>query len=61
MARKKSKVELYLVETDENGEERYHKIKTKSLGDLETAKWWVKQAISSQEWEDDQPYQNMGW
>jgi hypothetical protein len=58
---KKSKVELYLVETDENGVKTYHKVKTKSLGDLETAKWWIKRAVDHQEWDDDQPYQIAGW
>ena len=58
MTRKKTKVELFLILTDEEGTETRVKIK-KKFTDLETAEWWIKKAISWQEYDDNQPEAGM--
>jgi len=56
--KKKSTVELFLIQTDENGNETRVKIK-KEFTDLSTAEWWIKKAIAWQEYEDNQPEAGM--
>jgi hypothetical protein len=58
---KTAKIELFLIETDKDGNETRHKVKLRNFKDnIDNAKWWVDKCISRQEYEDSQPEAGMG-